>query len=389
MSSTTRYELISADSHVLEPADLFETRLPSGLRGRAPKLVSSDGVSVWEVDGVGAVPLPASAVTGSGYDLHDGVSAGAAFDDVMPALYDPAERVKAQYTDSVDAEVLYGYPYLWDAIKQSDDAELRLGCAQAYNDWIAEFCSHAPEKLIGVGRIPTSGIEAARDEMQRCVDDLALKGFVLDAWPDDATGPTDPALDQLWEVANASAVPVSFHFGVGNSRSAPPANIAAGLKPPAADAMLPLASANVFGRFPDLRMVMAHADAGWTLHWMEFLDNTYMRQRHLDLFKLPDPDVYPSEYMRRNFWFTVHQDRTAVTNRWMLGTGHLMWASHFPLDSTNWPDNRQQAMKVTEEVPTEDRQAILADNVARLYQLPGYEPLGSAPYDSIERLVHI
>src|SRR6476661_9324930 len=97
------YELISADSHVLEPADLFATRLPSALRGQAPKLVSADGVSTWEVEGVGPVPLPASAVTGSGYDLPNGVSAGAAFDDVMPALYDPAERVKAQYADSVDA----------------------------------------------------------------------------------------------------------------------------------------------------------------------------------------------------------------------------------------------------------------------------------------------
>ena len=76
MNSTRRYELISADSHVLEPPDLFATRLPSGLRGRAPKLVSADGVSVWEVEGVGAAPLPASAVTGSGYNLPDGVSAG-------------------------------------------------------------------------------------------------------------------------------------------------------------------------------------------------------------------------------------------------------------------------------------------------------------------------
>ena len=389
MNSTKGYELISADSHVLEPADLFATRLPSGLRGRAPKLVSSDGVSVWEVEGVGPVPLPASAVTGSGYDLPNGVSAGAAFDDVMPALYDPAERIKAQYTDSVDAEVLYGYPYLWDAIKQLDDADLRLACAQVYNDWIAEFCSHAPDKLIGVGRIPSAGIEAARDEMRRCVDDLGLKGFVFDAWPDDATGPADPALDALWDVANASGIPVSLHFGVGNARSAPPANIAAGLKPPAADVMLPLVSGDVFGRFPDLRMVMAHADAGWTFHWMEFLDNNYLRQRHLDLFKLPNPDIYPSEYMRRQFWFTVHQDRAAVTNRRMMGTEHLMWASHFPLDATNWPDNRQQAMKVTEEVSAEDRQAILADNVARLYQLPGYEPLGPSPYESIERLVHV
>jgi predicted TIM-barrel fold metal-dependent hydrolase len=389
MNSTQGYELISADSHVLEPPDLFTTRLPASLRSRAPRLVSADRVSVWEVDDVGPVPLPASAVTGSGYNLPHGVSAGAAFDDVMPALHDPAERLAAQYADSVDAEVLYGYPYLWDAIKQIDDAEVRLGCAQAYNDWLAEFCAHAPDKLIGVGRIPTSGVAAARDEMRRCIDDLGLKGFVFDAWPDDASGPADPALDPLWEVANESGLPVSLHFGVGNARSAPPANISAGLKPPAAEVMLPLASANVFGRFPDLRMVMAHADAGWTFHWMEFLDNNYLRQRHLDLFKLPDPDVYPSEYMRRQFWFTVHQDRSAVTNRWMLGTEHLMWASHFPLDSTNWPDNRQQAMKVTEEVPADDRQAILADNVARLYQLPGYNSLGPTPYASIERLVHV
>jgi hypothetical protein len=114
-----------------------------------------------------------------------------------------------------------------------------------------------------------------------------------------------------------------------------------------------------------------------------------MRQRHLDLFKLPNPDVYPSEYVRRNFWFTVQHDRAAVTNRQMMGREHLMWASHFPLDATNWPDNRQQAMQVTEELPAEDRQAILADNVARLYQLPGYEPLAPPPYGSIERLVHI
>jgi predicted TIM-barrel fold metal-dependent hydrolase len=358
------------------------------VRDRAPKLVTTDGVSAWEVEGVGLAPLPASAVTGSGYRLPEGQSAGAAFDDVMPALYDPAERLKAQYADSVDAEVLYGYPYLWDAIKQSDDAELRLECARAHNDWLAEFCTHAPDRLIGVGRIPTSSIEAAATEMRRCLD-LGLKGFVIDAWPDDATGPGDPALDAVWEVAHESGLPLSLHFGVGLARSAPPANIAAGIKPPAADAMLPMASAGVFVRFPELRMVMAHADAGWTFHWMEFLDNTYMRQRHLELFKLPEEDVYPSEYVRRQFWFTVHQDRAAVTNREMMGREHLMWASHFPLDATDWPDNRQQAMRVTEEVPAEDRQAILADNVARLYQLPGYAPVSPPPYDSIPRLVHI
>jgi predicted TIM-barrel fold metal-dependent hydrolase len=388
MASTTRYELISADSHVLEPPDLFESRLPAGLRGRAPKVVTADGVSSWQVEDIAPAPLPASSATGSGYRLPDGVSRGALFDDVMPALYDPAERLKAQHADRVDAEVLYGFPYLWDAIKQVDDADLRLGCAQAYNDWIAEFCSHAPDRLIGVGRIPTAGVDAASAEMHRCLN-LGLRGFVLDAFPEDATGPTDPQLDTLWEIACDVSLPITFHYGLGGARSAPTAAIRAGLKPPAADVMIPMASGGVFERFPTLRLVLAHADAGWTFHWMEFLDNTYMRQRHLEIFKLPNADVYPSEYIRRHFWFTVQQDRAAVTNRNMLGPEHLMWASHFPLDAANWPNNRQQAMQVTDELSIDNREAILADNAARLYGLAGYEPVSPPPFDAIERLVHL
>jgi predicted TIM-barrel fold metal-dependent hydrolase len=200
----------------------------------------------------------------------------------------------------------------------------------------------------------------------------------------------DPKLDALWEVAVDANVPVTLHYGFGDSPSAPPSGITAGLKPPAANAMLPLAAAGVFDRFPTLRMVLAHADAGWTFHWMEFLDNTYQRQRHLEHFKLPNPDVYPSEYLRRHFWFTVSHDRTGISNREMFGIEHLMWASHFPLDVTNWPDDRQEAMHVTEGLPSDDREAILAENAARLYRLPGYERgVEPTPYDAIERLVHI
>ncbi len=146
----------------------------------------------------------------------------------------------------------------------------------------------------------------------------------------------------------------------------------------------------MFDRFPNLRMVVAHADAGWSFHWMEFLDNTYLRQRHLERFKLDREDSYPSEYMRRHFWFTIQQDRTTVKHRDLIGAEHLLWASHFPLDAANWPDDRQQAMRVSEELPTEDKQALLAGNTARLYRLPGYEEgVQPTPFESVERLVHI
>ena len=223
MNDKIDYGLISADSHVFEPADLFEKRLPAHLRGRAPQVRESNGGSAWFVEDVMPVPFPASAVTGSGYRARDLTDPDRPvnIDELMPALYDPAERIRAQDADSVDAEVLYASPHLWDAIKQVEDAELRLECARAYNDWISEFCSYDPSRLIGVGKLPSSGIEDAQKELVRIVGDPAPRGAVIDAWPSGSKGPSDAALDPIWDVANEAGVPISLHYGLGDARSAP------------------------------------------------------------------------------------------------------------------------------------------------------------------------
>ena len=67
-----------------------------------------------------------------------------------------------------------------------------------------------------------------------------------------------------------------------------------------------------------------------------------------------------------------------------------MWASHFPLDASNWPDNRQSAMRMVDELPPEDERALLTENVARLYRLAGYEDgVALTPFKELETLVHI
>jgi predicted TIM-barrel fold metal-dependent hydrolase len=183
---------------------------------------------------------------------------------------------------------------------------------------------------------------------------------------------------------------VSFHYGFGAAaRTAPPSGIAPGLKPQMAEVALPMVAAGLFDRYENLRVVMAHGDAGWVFHWLEFRDINYVRHRHLDEYKLKNPDAVPSDYVRRHFWFTFNQDRSAVKNRYKIGLAHLMWSSHFPLDSANWPDDRQQAMRVTEELPADDRRALLARNVARLYKLPGNEDdFSTAELESFEQLVY-
>jgi predicted TIM-barrel fold metal-dependent hydrolase len=396
MTDNMKFSIISADSHVLEPPDIFTSRLPAGLRSRAPKLVDVDGVSQWAVDGSEPIPVPATAGTGSGWGIA-AMGAGSAdsaqgisWSAVLPALYDPAERVRAQWVDGLDGEILYPSTDLWDSIKQLGDPELQVALVRAYNDWIAEFCAFDPTRLSGIAKLPTTSVTDAQDELTRAVEELGLRGAVLDAWPSGAAAGGNPNDDPFWETANGLRVPISLHFGIGQATStSPAAGIAPGMKPPMADALLPMVAAGVFDRNPDVRVVFAHADAGWALHWMEFFDINYVRHRHLAEYALQDPEALPSEYMRRHVWFTFHQDRSAVKNRSRLGNAHLMWASHFPFHDANFPEDRQQAMRVTDEVSDSDRQALLATNVGRLYRLPGFEDgFTRDEIDGFDRLVH-
>ena len=375
-NSPDMYRLISSEAHVVEPPDIFATRVPASLRDHAPRLVEVEGGSAWSVDGSDPVPLARTTTTGTGWHRAADANNGAgpvAWNDVLPSLYDPVERIKSQWADSVDAEILYPTPGLWDAIRQLADDQLKLALVRAYNDWLAEYCSHAPRQLFGLAKLPSTSVADAQAELRRAVGELGLRGGILDAWPSGAAAGGNPDDDPFWETVNELKAPISLHHGVGPHGSTPPIGIAPGMKPPMADAMLPMVAAGVFDRFPDVRIVFAHGDAGWAMHWMEFSDINYVRHKHLAEYSLADPDAVPSDYIRRHAWFTFHQDRPAVKNRHRLGRSHLMWASHFPFEDSAWPDNRQQAMRVTEETPPDDRHALLAGNVARLYRLPGFE----------------
>jgi predicted TIM-barrel fold metal-dependent hydrolase len=78
-----------------------------------------------------------------------------------------------------------------------------------------------------------------------------------------------------------------------------------------------------------------------------------------------------------------------VKYRSKVGVSNLLWASYFPAEESDWPDNRQQAMRVTNEVLEVERQALLADNTARLYGLPGYEDgFAKADLETFEPFVH-
>ena len=70
------------------------------------------------------------------------------------------------------------------------DTDLQRDCFRVYNDWLAEFCSHNPKRLIGIALISLEDIGQAVKEVERCRK-MGLRGSMV--W---GFAPAGPALQQ-------------------------------------------------------------------------------------------------------------------------------------------------------------------------------------------------
>ncbi len=79
--------------------------------------------------------------------------------------YDPAVRVQFQKQAGLEAEVMN--PTRLMNIMRNPDTDVLQACAQVYNDWLAEFVSHDPARLVGVSVISMDDVDWAVRELQR------------------------------------------------------------------------------------------------------------------------------------------------------------------------------------------------------------------------------
>ena len=128
--------VISADSHMMEPAGLWTERLDKKFADRAPKVIKHPKKPgyLFVAPGINPFPVAGGFARGlSGQELKEHMEKG--YEAARPSGWDPVERIKDQDVDGVQAEVLYttlGMPLF-----QMDDADLQQACFRVYNDWVA------------------------------------------------------------------------------------------------------------------------------------------------------------------------------------------------------------------------------------------------------------
>ena len=344
----------SADSHVVEPLDLWQTRLPAALRERGPRREEVDGKWLFTVEG-----LPPRKMGGPSTEGASGMRAGG---------FDPDVRIKDLDEDGVWGEVLYPTIGLFGFM--IPDPELRIACAQVYNTWLAETFAATSSRFAGAALIPIQDVDAAVREIER-VATLGLRSVMLPMEAPAGAPYNLDVYDPVWAVSQANEMPVSFHVGTGTNPvtergpgGAVINYVEVGLG--AQRTLSYLAASGVLERFPGLHVVMVECGAGWLAWAMERMDEAFEEHHWWVNPKLAEP---PSAYIRRQGHVTFGADESAVLNRGITGVEPLLWASDYPHPEGTWPETKSTLARLFADVDEDERNAIVGGTTARLYRL--------------------
>ena len=385
------YHIMSSDGHLEVPPERWVHRVDERYRDRAPRTVHlPDGADAQLIEGrplleANFLDLRAGRPEGQwqpfGLRVEDAAGVGP-----------PQQRVKEQDIDGLDAEVLFpamvAGPVLWRSISHD---EVYKAVIRGYNDWLGEeYCSVAPDRLIGMGVIPITNVDDAIAEMEHCKR-LGLKGILLGALPNGKGYPT-PEDDRFWAAAVDMEMPVTVHVSFDRSgpRESQPTfkypkedpevmrrirrpllewitNF--GLRPAVSVAQLVLAG--VFDRFPTLQVFFAETRLGWVPFWLEHADLWYHRHRQWseELLGFKPLNRLPSEYVRDHISFSVQYERVAVEVRHHVGVDRIMFATDFPHIECEWPNTRPIVEEIYADVPQEEKYRMWAGNAVEFFKL--------------------
>ena len=368
-------QLISSDSHVSEPPDLWVERLDIKYRDRAPRVVlnpegQEGAYFVYE----GYPPHNLAIGLGAGRtpeELAAFLKTGT-YADARPGGWDPAQRLPDMELDGVEAEVLYttlGFRLFW-----LKDAGLQRACFRVYNDWLAAYCSYAPKRLKGLALISLYDPKEGAQELERCAK-LGLKGAMIWCSPPADQPYSSEIYDPFWAAAQDLDMPVSLHAITGMERipweyGAEKRAMRSTVTPHEIEKSFSiLILSGVLERFPRLKIVSAENNCGWLPYYLQRMDRGFARFGPSGTVT-PWPTkltLKPSEYFRRQMYCTFIDDSFGVASRHWIGVDNVMWSSDYPHTASTWPHSRDIIARDFKEVSEVEKRKIVRENVAQLY----------------------
>ncbi len=362
--------VLSSDTHVAEPPDLFVSRVAARWRADAPHTVDVDGMEWWVLDAEAVAPATASFRAGDRFLARESRPHRTTFAEYTELSgYEPEAWLDALARDGVAGGVVF--PSNTMVFYSTQSSALLGEILRAYNEWILEFAAFAPDRIKSIAMLDAEDPAVAGQ-----IDALAAAGFagvMIPVVPLEGHTYDSPEYGALWSAAEQAGIPVHLHVATDrNPEGVAALRVRAATNVSRADYLVRIALADiifsgVFDRYPALRVVSVEHEGGWVPFWLERMDWTYQYNlRFQDGYRLPQGTL-PSDYARRNVLVSFSDDPAFVAGRHALGVDNMMWGSDYPHAESTYPTSRQLLEEQLGEVPAEEVGAIVQETAAALY----------------------
>jgi predicted TIM-barrel fold metal-dependent hydrolase len=390
--------IISVDDHVVEPPDLWTSRLPADVLDRAPRVVrekakfsfkggvfryergADDGewCDWWLYDDL-VYPFPKLSAA-VGFDDLDVTPV--TFDDIRPGCWKQAERLADMDANHVDASICFPNVlprFCGQTFYERDDKDLALLCVQAYNDWmIDEWCAgDAAGRLIPLTMVPLWDPQLAAAEIRRC----AGKGSHAVTFTENPHPLGLPSLhdkDRHWDpflvACEETDTVVCMHIGSSSRMPATspdaPFIVSSTLTfQNAMGSMLDWIFSGTLERFGRLKIAYSEGQVGWMPYVLERADKLW-HERGDNSFgtSLPNP---PTSYLPDRVFGCIFDDETGLANRHVIGMGQICFETDYPHADSTFPRSKEVAAEICSKAGLDDdeRYQLLRGNAIRAFGL--------------------
>lgn len=386
--------LISVDDHVLEPAGVWQDRVPQRFKEAAPRVIRDEQGETWVYEGKRLPTTGLMAAAGRTKDQFN--PAAVSFEEMRPGCYDSKARLEDMDQDGVLASLCFPtFPrFCGQTFYEAKDRELGMLCVKAFNDFILdEWAAVAPGRYIPGIIIPLWDPPAGAAEIERCAAKGAKTVFFSEN-PSMLGLPSIHDKDHYWDpvfsACSEVGLPLSIH--IGSSSKLPstspdcPLIVTVALVP--MNAMVTcvdwLFSGNL-ERYPNLKICLSEGGIGWIPYALERCDYTLDRQGAWAAegdftWDLSGGTVesrggsgglkystIPSQRFKEQVFGCFIDDIHGVDCIDLIGVDNIMIETDYPHTDSSWPHSIGTAHKRLAGRSDEDKYKILQGNAMRVY----------------------
>jgi predicted TIM-barrel fold metal-dependent hydrolase len=305
----------------------------------------------------------------------------------LDATWSPERRAAELDREGITGEVLFqdfGTPFVMSSptraaslnIAEASIEQVSAGY-RAYNRWLADFRSVAPERWLGMAAISFHDVDAAVKEVHQARS-LGFAGIAVPAVPD-----TDrhyqAGYDPIWAAMQDLGLVANVHVAIANripayvgapTVTAGRALVGADIFTGARNLLPSLVFGGVLERFPRLKVVFTEMHSDWVRGMLARMDHAYERSDLRRDIRDVIP-MRPSEYWLRQCYIgSSIFSRAEIAAREQIGVGKMMIGMDFPHSEGAWRRGTLAYLQATfgaVGVPETDARLMLAENAALVY----------------------